>query len=49
MSQEFTNMLKSKLEKISDRIKEANKEWKDDNIGAYLETLTTPTLFFKNL
>ena len=37
MSQEFANMLKSTLEKMSDRIKEANKQWEEDNDGGVLK------------
>lgn len=37
MSQEFANMLKSTLEKMGERIKEANRQWEEDNDGGVLK------------
>lgn len=37
MSTEFANMLKTTLEKMGERIKEANKQWEEDNDGGVLK------------
>ncbi len=37
MSQEFAAMLKTTLEKMAERIKEANKQWEEDNDGNVLK------------
>jgi DNA anti-recombination protein RmuC len=37
MSQEFSAMLKTTLEKMAERIKEANKQWEEDNDGNVLK------------
>jgi len=37
MTTEFSNMLKTTLEKMGDRIKEANKQWEEDNDGGVLK------------
>jgi DNA anti-recombination protein RmuC len=37
MSQEFSAMLKTTLEKMAERIKEANRQWEEDNDGNVLK------------
>jgi DNA anti-recombination protein RmuC len=44
MSQEFAAMLRTTLDKMGERIKEANKQWEEDNYGGVLKHFENTSL-----